>query len=185
MILWVTVTIFSDLFLDYSAMIIKYKNYSNGVHNIAEELPVVHLGLPENFHGIISVNCRMDKSQHQIVLNCDVKCEAELLCDRCNSQYNSVIRTNFLITCFFEEREDDENDINLKFLTVDQDKIDLSEEIREYMLLAVPMKNLCNEDCKGLCTKCGINLNESTCGCPQEKIDSVWEPLKKLKDNLK
>lgn len=165
-------------------MIIKYKNYSNGVHLITEKEKAVQLGLPENYKGDVNISCKMDKSIHQIVLNCEVECEADLTCDRCNTEFASNIKNNFLVTCFFEEEDRDDDHINIKFLSIDQDKIDLREEICEYLLLAVPMKNLCNEDCKGLCVSCGINLNEASCNCSQAETDSVWEPLKKLKDNL-
>jgi len=64
---------------------------------------------------------------------------------------------------------------------IDTDKIDLDEYIRDYAVLAVPMKNLCSEDCKGLCPKCGKNLNEGTCNCSEENIDPRWESIQKLK----
>jgi len=67
------------------------------------------------------------------------------------------------------------------FIHPDTDKIDLDEYIRDYAVLAVPMKNLCSEDCKGLCSKCGKNLNEGTCNCNEENIDPRWESIQKLK----
>lgn len=45
------------------------------------------------------------------------------------------------------------------------------------------MEKLCKEDCKGLCSVCGINLNEKQCDCRIEKNNDIWEPLKKLKFN--
>ena len=62
----------------------------------------------------------------------------------------------------------------------DQEYIDISKDVREYALLAIPMKNLCKEDCKGLCSHCGKDLNEGECGCTNEKIDPRWIALKNL-----
>ncbi len=45
------------------------------------------------------------------------------------------------------------------------DRLDLDELVRSLVVLSLPMKNLCREDCKGLCPVCGHNLNESDCGC--------------------
>ena len=45
--------------------------------------------------------------------------------------------------------------------------IDVSEELRQALVLAAPAKPLCRPDCKGLCPSCGRNLNEGPCGCPQ------------------
>ena len=58
--------------------------------------------------------------------------------------------------------------------------IDLTEAIRQYTVLAVPMKPLCREDCAGLCPKCGHNLNQGACSCPKQEIDPRWSELSKL-----
>lgn len=49
--------------------------------------------------------------------------------------------------------------------------IDLTETIRENLILSEPMKVLCRPDCKGLCPQCGANLNEGPCSCPTDRID--------------
>ena len=49
--------------------------------------------------------------------------------------------------------------INVNYLSRDADNIDISNDVREFALLSVPMKKLCSEDCKGLCFKCGKDLN--------------------------
>ena len=61
------------------------------------------------------------------------------------------------------------------------DQIDLVQMIREQMFLAMPMKPLHSDDCKGLCPSCGANLNETTCACRDEWIDPRLAPLRELK----
>ena len=56
--------------------------------------------------------------------------------------------------------------------------IDLTEAIRQYALLAVPMKPLCREDCAGLCLDCGHNLNQGPCDCSPSEPDPRWAELK-------
>jgi uncharacterized protein len=126
----------------------------------------------------------MDKSTHQIILDCTVSGNATLTCDRCNEEYDKILSNTFQVACFFEKPETTEDEINIKYLTPEQDKIDISEEVREYLMLSVPMKRLCDEECKGLCPLCGKNLNETKCDCSTGSNTSVWDPLKKLKDNL-
>lgn len=58
--------------------------------------------------------------------------------------------------------------------------VDLNDLIKETLLLSMPMKPLCSDDCKGLCSNCGANLNEETCDCDVEEIDERWEGLKDL-----
>ena len=65
--------------------------------------------------------------------------------------------------------------------TVDEHHVlDLSEAIRQYGLLAVPMKPLCRPDCAGLCPQCGANLNKGACQCVPGSQKSVWSELDKL-----
>ncbi|MEJ2184606.1 MAG: DUF177 domain-containing protein [Gemmatimonadota bacterium] len=60
--------------------------------------------------------------------------------------------------------------------------LDLREAVREDVLLAAPRYAVCREDCKGLCPRCGKNLNEGPCSCTDEEADERWAPLLKLKD---
>ncbi|MCK4236882.1 MAG: DUF177 domain-containing protein, partial [Candidatus Krumholzibacteria bacterium] len=57
---------------------------------------------------------------------------------------------------------------------------DIFPRVREAVILELPMKFLCSENCKGLCSRCGANLNEGDCGCNLRSGDSRWDVLKKL-----
>ena len=59
-------------------------------------------------------------------------------------------------------------------------RADLWEIIRQTVILAVSLKPLCSEDCRGLCPQCGTNLNQKKCKCTVSKVDPRLEPLKKL-----
>lgn len=61
--------------------------------------------------------------------------------------------------------------------------LDVDDEIRETMVLSFPSKILCDEDCQGLCPKCGKRLNEGPCSCPKKEIDPRLAILQKLLDN--
>jgi uncharacterized protein len=87
-----------------------------------------------------------------------------------------------MIYLFTQKVEHSENEkLDVVYFHPETDKIDLTEDIRDYALLAVPMKRLCSENCKGLCTNCGADLNNGPCDCREEKMDPRWEPLQKLK----
>jgi len=67
--------------------------------------------------------------------------------------------------------------------TIDEHHIlDLTEAIRQYKVMALPMKPLCNEECAGICPTCGKNLNEGPCDCPSNEVDPRWAELLKLKN---
>jgi uncharacterized protein len=77
------------------------------------------------------------------------------------------------------EREIEEDDLTTAFYQ--HDEIDLEQLMREQFYLALPMKPLCSEDCKGLCAICGTNLNKGTCDCKREFEDPRFDALRQLR----
>ena len=72
-----------------------------------------------------------------------------------------------------EEEADD-------YLEIVDGELDLETPVAEEILMAFPTRELCKEDCKGLCPKCGKDLNEGDCDCPKKEIDPRWSILQKL-----
>jgi uncharacterized protein len=165
-------------------MIIKHTSYLIGIHNIDFVEPCEHIGLGEPFFGNVTVNCRMDKSSYQIVLDIKTSVPAEFECDRCNDIFQTDITSDNKLVCLFKEEDIVEEDTSIIYLAPEQDKIDISNDVSEFSLLSIPMKKVCKEDCKGLCPKCGTNLNTGSCKCDDDSADSVWDPLLKLKEKL-
>lgn len=62
-------------------------------------------------------------------------------------------------------------------------ELDLSEPVREQVLIAVPRYVYCRDDCRGLCPQCGTNWNESECDCTTDEVDERWAPLRQLKSD--
>lgn len=60
----------------------------------------------------------------------------------------------------------------------------LEDTLREQVLLAVPLKTVCREECKGLCPHCGKNLNEGSCSCAPPAEDPRWDALKEIREKL-
>lgn len=78
-----------------------------------------------------------------------------------------------------EEAGLDENGVAFSFY--EGEEIDLAEIVREIIVLDIPIRYLCSEDCKGLCTSCGQNLNEKTCSCQIKPLDPRFAALKQFK----
>jgi uncharacterized protein len=64
------------------------------------------------------------------------------------------------------------------------DGVLLEDVLREQVLLALPLKITCREDCKGLCPHCGKNLNQEQCSCATPAEDPRWEALKEIRGRL-
>ena len=72
-----------------------------------------------------------------------------------------------------------------EFAIIEDGFLDMDEQLREQLEMEFPMRFLCREDCKGLCPKCGKNLNQGECDCNHVEIDPRMEPLRKLLEQMK
>jgi DUF177 domain-containing protein len=81
------------------------------------------------------------------------------------------------------EAEDNLRADDLEFSLYEGEQVDLSPLIREQLILALPTRALCREDCRGLCPRCGANLNQGECGCRAETFDPRLAPIRSLKLN--
>ncbi|PIQ08883.1 MAG: hypothetical protein COW71_09370 [Ignavibacteriales bacterium CG18_big_fil_WC_8_21_14_2_50_31_20] len=167
-------------------MLIKFNNFKNGIHPFTFETKVEELGIQDNFIGKVLLNCEMDKSSTQIVINCNLIVNAKQVCDRCLFEFETEFKSNFKNIYFITHSKSDEqeDDNGIYYLSPDDDKIDLTNDAIENAVLTIPMKVLCKEDCKGICLVCGVNKNETDCNCAIDTGSSVWEPLLKLKGKL-
>jgi len=95
--------------------------------------------------------------------------EAELIlsCSRCLKKYSSPIKLDISEDVMKSEMEDEE-------------ELYLDDIIVDNIILSLPMKPLCSEDCKGICPECGQNLNEGECDCEVETVDPRLAKLKEF-----
>lgn len=93
-----------------------------------------------------------------------VQLEFELSCDRCLKDVKETIILDFARTVYAPEAITDE-DMKEEQYFVNEYELDLLALLEEELQLSWPVKILCVEDCKGICKKCGHNLNEGDCGC--------------------
>lgn len=63
-------------------------------------------------------------------------------------------------------------------------EIHLEPMLRDAFVLALPLKPICREECQGMCSGCGKNLNEADCTCPQDEIDPRWAELASVRERL-
>lgn len=99
-------------------------------------------------------------------------------CDRCGTDVNREVHyffEHYLVTSLSGDQNDD-------YIETPDYTIDIDELVRDDILLELPSKYLCSNECRGLCPKCGANLNEKTCGCTVKETDPRLEALKKLID---
>lgn len=102
-----------------------------------------------------------------------------LACRRCLSPVEQDVDET--VDLLFAEAGEEDVDGEVYTLPARGDELDLTDAVREQVLLDLPEFALCGEECRGLCPTCGANLNEGACECVPEAAPSPWDALKKLK----
>ena len=115
-----------------------------------------------------------------------VACAVGGECCRCLEGIEESLQTDFRLLvqrkrASEEELEAVDEEEEVMILDPGAKSVDLKKEIREALVLALPLRVFCTPDCKGLCTQCGTNLNKSDCGCSDKRDDTRWAALKELK----
>ena len=130
-------------------------------------------------------SCRLMRLQRSVLVTCALNTGVGLTCGRCLGQFRHPLEIKF--TEEFVPTVDVTSGVPLPppeeatAFTIDEHHtIDLTEAVRQYALMAIPMKALCRADCAGLCQSCGKNLNQGPCDCPAPEIDPRWSELTKL-----
>jgi len=111
--------------------------------------------------------------------------EVELPCSRCAepfvSRVDAVISEQFSVLGPELAPEHETIEMEEPEAAAYKDKeLDLTELLRQQMLVSLPMRPLCREDCRGLCPTCGANLNTEQCGCPVEVPETPFAKLESL-----
>ena len=119
------------------------------------------------------------------------KAVVQLVCSRCLQPFAQPLQSRFHLTYQRQEQlpaddagEETTIELNADDLGVipfDSDEIDLSDALPEEVVMALPMQPLCDENCKGLCPQCGIDLNRNSCSCRNGVVNSNFAVLKGLK----
>lgn len=98
----------------------------------------------------------------------------KVTCARCGKVFDHVepITLEAKITDKLANKDEEE------FIVISDFMLDVEELVRSALILELPSRFLCREDCKGLCPKCGCDLNENTCSCDMNERDPRWDVLK-------
>ena len=145
--------------------------------------------LTVDFEGIkriekVVLDLTIQQSGEEYYCQGKVKADVALECARCLREFSGelVSDTDFIVCSkeIHENREDAIDTEDYAFFEGGDLQADVSDIVRQAIILALTIKPLCSEDCKGFCPTCGENRNEKSCDCKNERIDPRWEGLKNL-----
>ena len=147
-------------------------------YKVNEVVDIASNGSGNVVHGEI----KLTRTDRGILAKGTLHTEVKVTCSRCLSSFSCPLTLNFEEGYF--PTVDVVGGVPIPLpdepgcFTIDERHIlDLTEAIRQYALLAIPMKPVCRTDCAGLCPNCGHNLNYGPCNCPPQEADPRWSKL--------
>ncbi len=159
----------------------------DGLHKTYEDMPGL-LDDQDDCKAVAPITGRADlhKIQKGVYLTGMVATTLELKCHRCLAAYETAVSSEFSYMLLTGSTHGLKEQVELKTEDMETSHLDgaevpLSEYFREQILLQLPMKQLCKEDCKGICPLCGADLNAEKCRCLPREVESPFAVLKRLK----
>lgn len=136
----------------------------------------------------VVVDLTLSSKEREFKLTGQFSTLLNISCHRCLNTFEQPIEME--LDLLFIPREEMPREVDVELADADmniasyQDVIDISQIIDEQVALSLPMKRLCSQDCKGLCQRCGKNLNTGPCECSDERIDQRLLVLQDIKRKM-
>ena len=116
----------------------------------------------------------------------ELSIDYDTLCSRCLAPLSRSFAFDLEKTVAPKNIVDDlPEEKRYEYAIIEDGFLDLDQEIKPELMLEFPSRDICSDDCKGLCQKCGKNLNEGSCDCKTAEIDPRLAPLQKILDQMK
>jgi len=134
-------------------------------------------GFPES----LKVDVQVTRVESGFLVNTGLKGRVKLFCNRCQEEFQADIKGS--VDTFFTTDAEQclaENESEVRLIAHRATEIDLTPDVLDILLLAIPAKCLCSSDCLGLCSTCGADLNKEPCSCENDKTDPRWDTLRNI-----
>jgi uncharacterized protein len=166
-------------------MKIELKNLKEEISSILFQLTPEELELSSeeaSFVKPVEVELTLKRCGDSYFCSGIAKTEANIECSRCLESYSHPLRAklDFLVKVEKDRIQIEYQDQAEPLVFPGNQFFSINNLVKEAILINLPLKPLCSDDCKGLCPMCGVNLNLSSCKCKREKLDPRWEKLKDL-----
>ena len=137
-------------------------------------------GFSEHFRDGFDVQCQVTVLGKDYLVEIETSGKASLICDRCLEDFKQDLKGSVktLFTPDKQKWEGSEGDV--KLILPDMHEIQLESDVIDALSLSIPNKVLCQKECRGLCVRCGCNLNTESCQCSGKPADPRWDALKNL-----
>jgi len=173
-----------------NTMKIPFSQISTAGQHYSLDLPEIDTG-KEIFsvQGIVSLSCILQrKNSDRILLQGRMKATLLLHCDRCLQEYSRIVDSTLNFICetngsgYGRMKEVGLTAQDLDIVQLEEAVVDLQEVIRQQLYLNVPHRRLCKEDCRGICSICGTDMNFNPCRCSRKPANNPFAVLAALRE---
>ncbi|MBO8130927.1 MAG: DUF177 domain-containing protein [Candidatus Marinimicrobia bacterium] len=162
-------------------MIIRLNSLKEGYQEITMPVNISEIDIiEEEFIYPVSITLKIEKFKSQINIHGTLHTELDLVCDRCLEHFKYKIDPEFIVIFKISPNKKYDMADEIKIISPFENNLDITQDIKDSLLLSIPMKKLCHPDCKGICPGCFVNLNYEECKCIESPIDPRWDVLSKL-----
>ena len=153
------------------------------------------------FPKLFRIDAVARRPEREVLITGTIEGAVQLVCGRCLESFEHAIDLDLVarfapqpeavaVSLEDEDGQDgieiEDEDLDVSFLPDGATSLSMEEIVREQVLLDLPVRAICREDCRGLCARCGVNLNADECGCSDDQPrDMRLSPLLELKRKLK
>ena len=170
-------------------ILLELRDLPNGTstRSLSEDIGSLDLHRDEYvFFSPVQIDLEINKSERDIAITGGVTVPVQAECARCLQLFADEVKAGLEVR-YFRTPGDPPTDRDsagdaLYHVRYDEPRLDLTGEIRQALLVSLPIRALCDSDCRGLCPTCGADLNEGDCSCSHKQGHPAWSALEKLKD---
>lgn len=153
--------------------------------DIEEDASGLEIDVPgARFISPVAVALDVTRNGDEIFLSGEASARVLFECSRCLEECECKISGPMDLVILIGHKSapgDQVQSENLVRIGAGEKYVDVTETVRSELLLRLPLKPLCREDCRGLCPECGANLNKDRCSCRTVSHDARWDALKRFK----
>jgi uncharacterized protein len=139
-----------------------------------------------SLEGPLVLDLKVTNAGSRVMVAGPLRAQVKLLCSRCSEEFTFPVKVQLeeeFLPVASEEAQSRANNLLDGPLTFENDKLEMDELLRQEIEAAFPIQALCREDCRGLCARCGANLNQEDCRCQPEEVDSRWQALNQISNS--
>ena len=166
-----------------SVLRLNISKLSEGTHHHSLIATPEEVGLDSRFTKELQIEATLEKTSRQLYMRVEVKTGGVFTCDRCLEEFQQDVSSGYGVMFVTDQDGVGGDGEEVQVISPDSTHVDLAEDVRQFVILGLPQKMLCREDCAGLCPTCGSNLNLGKCDCKIDVTDTRWSELQKILKN--